>query len=91
MRKQAELVGNGETDPRLGQDRDRAVASSEQSRSLQFLRKFADEVLDLLRLMPMANEKRVRRPHDDQVMHAEQRDVRAVWIRRQYCSSNRAS
>ena len=36
MREQTELVGNGHADARLVQDRVRAIASSEQSRSLQF-------------------------------------------------------
>ena len=81
MRKQTEFVGNCETDTRLSKIETEQSLHRSTSRSLQFRRNFGDEVLDLFRLMPVTNEQRILRAHDDQVVHAEQRDVRAILIR----------
>ena len=40
----------------------------------------AEKILDLLRLVPVANEDRVRRAHDDEIVDAEQCDPRALRI-----------
>src|SRR6516164_3837238 len=41
------------------------------SLSLQFRRKFADQVFDSFRFAPVTNQKSIWRTNDDQIMHAE--------------------
>src|SRR6267378_407654 len=48
---------------------------------LQLRRHLADEILDILGLMAVANQNCVARPHHDQIMHAEQRDRRLAVIK----------
>ena len=39
-----------------------------------FFRHFANQIFDLLRLVPVTNQDRVRSAHHDQVVDAEERD-----------------
>src|SRR5204863_7190110 len=48
--------------------------------SLQFRRKFTDQLLDPFRFMAMANQKRIRCADNDQIMHSEQCDCRSIFI-----------
>ena len=79
MGHETEFVRNRETDSRLYRSRRQEIASSSRP-LLQFRRKFAHEILDLLGLMPMANKNRILRPHDDQVVNSEKRDVRSLVV-----------
>src|SRR5206468_12649092 len=46
-------------------------SDSSRATSLQLRWKFADQVLNLFRFVPVTNQKRVRGPYDDQIMHSE--------------------
>ena len=67
--------------------------------SLQLGWKFADQVLDLLRLVPVTNQDRIPRTHDDKVVHPQQSNRRPVLvednvvrgIERSHCTVRRVS
>jgi hypothetical protein len=47
-------------------------------RSLQFRWKLGEQILDLFGVPAVADQKRVAVTHDDEIMHAEERDGRLL-------------
>ena len=72
MRQQLQLIRDRHSDARPPKIESQNPDSSRwPCSSLQFRRKFADQVFDLFRFVPMTNQKRVRGSHDDEIMHSE--------------------
>src|SRR5438874_13280280 len=49
--------------------------------SLQFRRKFTDQLLDPFRFMAVADQKRIRCADNDKIMHSEQCDCRSPFLK----------
>ena len=76
MREHSQLIRNRESDASAAEiDSQDWIHGRESDRSLlQFGWKFAHEILDFLRVVPVANENRVAGADDNEVVDAEQRD-----------------